>query len=586
MGSCDASYLFLIDLLSVIYAPDPTLLEDDDMASFGVSTLGTLDESAGVPQGPYFMSASTGDIYMAYRLYSDFVGSFTESVFATPDGNFRPLSAAVEGTASLTIGVPSRLYYSPSVEKPLAGIRVGIKDIYDVAGIKTSNGNRAFYNLYPQASASSVVVQKLVDAGAVIVGKQKTSQFANGQMATADWVDYHSPFNARGDGYQDPSSSSSGAGSSIGSYPWLDIAVGSDTGGSIRGPSQTQGLFGNRPSHGAVELRGVMPLSPDLDTAGFLTRDPSIWVTAQEVLYGPLPAYSSYPKKVLTYNFPTNASSAPTGLILDFLAKFQSFLSANVSSFNVTSEWTTSGPENLTSSLTNLLNLTYAVIISKQQTRLVRDPFFADYAAVHDGRRPFVDPSPFTRWTYGDTLPDSALEEALFNKTIFMDWFRSKVLTPDPFTCSNAFMLYVGSTATPNPRNQYIMYVCFESILDSRQADIATGHLRYLSASAAVASQSFPRCLIVSSPVCCILKSKLFTVLTSNKVGQAPYYSNITQHTEYLPVAIDVLAAKGCDGIIAKLATDLVKAGILNAPQAGQTIYGGEILHKREDGDQ
>ena len=90
----------------------------------------------------------------------------------------------------------------------------------------------------------------------------------------------------------------------------------------------------------------------------------------------------------------------------------------------------------------------------------------------------------------------------------------------------------------------------------------------------------------MSSPVCCILTSKLFTVLTSNKVGQAPYYSNITQHAEYLPVAIDVLAAKGCDGIIAKLATDLVKAGILNAPQAGQTIYGGEILHKREDGDQ
>jgi hypothetical protein len=73
--------------------------------------------------------------------------------------------------------------------------------------------------------------------------------------------------------------------------------------------------------------------------------------------------------------------------------------------------------------------------------------------------------------------------------------------------------------------------------------------------------------------------------LISNLVGQAPFFSNITQHTEYLPVGVNILAAKGCDGIIAKLANDLVTVGILNATQAGQTIYGGEILYKR-DGDQ
>jgi hypothetical protein len=74
--------------------------------------------------------------------------------------------------------------------------------------------------------------------------------------------------------------------------------------------------------------------------------------------------------------------------------------------------------------------------------------------------------------------------------------------------------------------------------------------------------------------------------LISIPVGQAPFYSNITQHIEYLPVAVDILAAKGCDGVIFKLAQDLVKAGILNVTQAGQTIYGGDILYKREDGEQ
>lgn len=446
-----------INLLIVIYGPDGFLLASDTMTSYGVNSVGTLHEPGAIPQGPYFMATSTGDVYMAYRLYSDFSGSFTEALLASPDGNFTTLSAAVPGTASLTIGVPSRLYYTPSAEKPLAGVRVGIKDIYDIAGVKTSNGNRAFYSFYPPASVNSVVVQKLVDAGAVIVGKQKTSQFANGQMATADWVDYHSPFNPRADGYQDPSSSSSGAGASIATYPWLDIAVGSDTGGSIRGPSQTQGLFGNRPTHGLVELTGTMPLSPDLDTPGFLTRDPALWATAQDVLYGKFPTYDSYPSQILTYNFPTNASSTVNAFALDFLVKLQSFLSANVTTVNVTSAWTASRPPNTPSSLTSFLNLTYAVIVAKQQTKLVRDPFYADYAAAYDGRRPFVDPSPLIRWTYADTIPDELLDEALYNKTLFMDWFNSNVLVSDPATCSNAFMLYIGSQAMSNARNVYKM---------------------------------------------------------------------------------------------------------------------------------
>jgi hypothetical protein len=78
----------------------------------------------------------------------------------------------------------------------------------------------------------------------------------------------------------------------------------------------------------------------------------------------------------------------------------------------------------------------------------------------------------------------------------------------------------------------------------------------------------------------------MYLISSSISVGQAPFYSNITQHTEYHPVTIDILAAKGCDSIIAKLALDLQKAGILNATMAGQTIYGGEILYKREDGEQ
>lgn len=222
-----------------------------------------------IPNGPYLVSSS-GALYQPYRLYSDFAGAFTQPLIPGPNDSYAALPAALPGIESSAIGVPSRLYYTKTANKPLAGVRLGVKDIYDIAGVKTSDGNRAVYGFYPPKTANSVPVQRLIDAGAIIVGKMKTSQFANGEMATADWVDYHSPFNPRGDGYQDPSSSSSGPGAGAATYPWLDLTLGSDTGGSIRGPSQVQGLFGNRPSHGLVDLTGVMPLAPELDTAGFL----------------------------------------------------------------------------------------------------------------------------------------------------------------------------------------------------------------------------------------------------------------------------------------------------------------------------
>ncbi|EAT79943.2 hypothetical protein SNOG_12645 [Parastagonospora nodorum SN15] len=69
--------------------------------------------------------------------------------------------------------------------------------------------------------------------GAVVIGKTKTTQFALGERPTADYVDQLAPFNPRGDGYQHPQGSSAGTGAALASYPWLDIATGSDTGGSL-----------------------------------------------------------------------------------------------------------------------------------------------------------------------------------------------------------------------------------------------------------------------------------------------------------------------------------------------------------------
>lgn len=76
-------------------------------------------------------------------------------------------------------------------------LRCGVKDIFDLKGLRTSGGNRAFYDLYSARNTTGSSIQRLIEAGVVIVGKMGTVQFANGDNPTADWVDFHCPFNPR-----------------------------------------------------------------------------------------------------------------------------------------------------------------------------------------------------------------------------------------------------------------------------------------------------------------------------------------------------------------------------------------------------
>ncbi|RDW64697.1 putative glutamyl-tRNA amidotransferase subunit A [Coleophoma cylindrospora] len=499
--------------------------------------------SASLPKGPYFLSVSTGEVYQAYRLYSDIQGAFTEGVVENGDGTFDVLSAAISGAQSPTIGVLSRLYYTKSAEKPLAGVRLGVKDIYHIAGLKTSCGNRAYYDLYSKQNATGTAVQRLIDAGAVIVGKMKTSQFANGETATADWVDYHSPFNARGDGYQDPSSSSSGPGAGIGAYPWLDLGLGSDTGGSIRNPSQVNGCFGNRPSHGLVPLDSVMPMSPVLDTSGFLCRDAELWKTTAKALYQEnVTFWENYPAKIYTSGFPTEASTEAEVVLLSFLDQLKTFLSATVTELDYNALWNATDLAASHGNLSTFLGYVYPTLIAQQQYNQFTLPFYADYAKAFNGRKPFIDPSPLSRWTWGQVnMSASATDEAIANKTIFMDWWTSEVLVRDNATCSDSIMLYPGTLATPTYRNVY------------RSAPgIPSGFsVSRISNFAEVPDMVVP-------------------------IGQAAYNSTITLQSEYLPVAVDILAAKGCDGMIFSLVEKLQSAGIVKAVGTGSTMYAGE----------
>ncbi|CAI7611624.1 unnamed protein product [Penicillium glandicola] len=509
----------------------------------------TVTSSSTLPPGPYFLDPSSGAVFEAYLLYSDVMGSFTQGLISVGDDEYDVLPASLQGYASLTIGVPSRLYYTKTAKKPLAGVRLGVKDLYDIKGVKTGCGNRAYYETYPAANSTGPAIQSLIDAGAIIVGKMKTSQFANGATATDDWVDYHSPFNARGDGYQDPSSSSSGPGSGIGAYDWLDLAVGSDTGGSIRNPSQVNGCFGNRPSWNLVSLDNVMPMSPLLDTAGFLTRDVQLWRAAAEVMYkdAGLKSYTKYPKSIKTIEFPTNASTPAEGLLIDFVDKLSSFLGgANVSTFDYDTLWESTKPSTVAANttLSSMLSLTYPILISKQQYPLVAEPLYSDYAVANGGRRPFIDPVPLSRWAWGLGYPESQLATEIEHKDIFTGWWNTTAQVFDEETCADSLILYIGAEASPTYRNVY-------RSMPSAPTGFATSRIANF---AGVPDMVVP-------------------------IGQALYNSTITLQQEYLPVAVDILAPHGCDLMVFNLINDLVEAGIVKQPQTGSTLYGDEVTY-------
>lgn len=142
----------------------------------------------------------------------------------------------------LMVPVPSRLHYPKSKEKPLNGVRITVKEVIDLAGVKTSGQSKSYERLYGPRSETASIVKLLVDRGAVIIGKSKCTQFASSDQPTADWIDYHCCWNPRGDGYLSPRGSSTGTCVALAGYPWCDAGVGSDSKSSELRPCPVNGI--------------------------------------------------------------------------------------------------------------------------------------------------------------------------------------------------------------------------------------------------------------------------------------------------------------------------------------------------------
>jgi amidase len=168
---------------------------------------------------------------------------------------------------------------------PLHGLTFAAKDNFDVAGFPACAGSPDWLRTHGPAARTAPAVQRLLDAGAFLVGKTQMDELAfslDGRNAH-----YGTPVNPRTPDRIPGGSSSGSAVATAGGL--VDFALGTDTVGSCRVPASHCGVWGFRPTHGRIPLEGAVPFSPSFDTVGWFARDPAVLRRVGGALLGEQP---------------------------------------------------------------------------------------------------------------------------------------------------------------------------------------------------------------------------------------------------------------------------------------------------------
>ena len=163
---------------------------------------------------------------------------------------------------------------------PMHGVPVVLKDNIDTVDMATTGGSFVLAGSRPGADAA--VVQRLRDAGAIILAKTNLSEFAAGPPFSSVHGQTYNPYNHA----YTAGGSSSGSGAAI-AAGYATLALGTDTGGSVRGPSTINGIVGLKPTAGLLSMAGIMPLSLTFDTAGPMARSVADVAVALGIMAGP-----------------------------------------------------------------------------------------------------------------------------------------------------------------------------------------------------------------------------------------------------------------------------------------------------------
>ncbi|KAK4447245.1 amidase [Podospora aff. communis PSN243] len=521
-----------------------------------------------VVEGPYFVLGRS--LHESWRLHPDHLGAFAVTTIPNdtapesgPTGEpqrFRSLQVAAFNGASGPVAVPSRLYAKPG--QPLAGKRIAVKDNMHLSGVVTGLGNRAYAELYGAQSKTAEFIQLLMDNGATVVGKTKLSAFAGSEVPPTQCIDYFPPWNPRGDGYQGPSGSSSGAGASAAGYDWLDISLCTDTTGSMRFPATSHGVWGQRVTWDTLPLEGVVPACRPYDTFGLLARSPAI---IRDVLRvgGNAVRSAHWPTKLLYPSewFPV-ANKEQQQMNLEFLKALENYLGLKHTKFSVEEEWKRTGPEHLRDRMVADIEKLSHIVNVYDNYHLFED-FRSEYRQTF-GKPPYVSPSHTKRW-YGFLSPKftasarftgsdfdfnrkdgeaktrESRDEAEGIVNEFREWSRKHLFVGESED-SSAIILVPHGRPGANYR-------------DSGDAAPAAAS-KETTTPAPSSSAPPPRCGAVFT------MSMVGAPQLIVPIGQNPYHSRVSDRTEYAPIGTSIVGPPGSDATLVKIAQEaLRKAG-------------------------
>ncbi|KAI0805688.1 amidase-like protein [Xylaria sp. FL0064] len=374
---CDA-FLNNILLVSESTVDEPVM---SLLASWGCLAIFQLPSAEAIHPGPYFFSAC--GLYSTWRIFPDDKDAFILSTIPTQAD-------------------PHILRATKSEQKPLAGMRIAIKDLFHLQGVHTGCSNRAYRMLHDASKTSSSAVQSVLDLGGVIVGKTKTVEFGSSQEAIGDWCDYFYPFNSRGDGYIAGTGSSTGSASSLAAYPWLDITLGTDVdsathlaGGSIRDPAVAHGVYGFRPSHNGQQIPDVV-------------------------------------LKVARVLFPKEYHADHEGvqkITEEWVSSLATWLGANKLDVSIEERWSATKPAGACRGFFETFNKTFIDLIYSEFWSYLSD--FRRAYKLRFGADPYVCKVTQYLWNEGKLMSDARKKEALDEVSIHNDWFLRHLLVDD-----------------------------------------------------------------------------------------------------------------------------------------------------------
>ena len=175
-----------------------------------------------------------------------------------------------------------RVQIAGAAEGPLAGLSFAVKDLIDIAGVVTGGGSPDWPAFGTVPTRHAAVVQRLLEAGASVIGKTVTDEVSLGILG--ENAHDGTPLNPAAPD-RVPGGSSSGSASAVAAGA-CDFALGTDSGGSVRVPASFCGLYGIRPTHGRIDFAGITVQSPSADTCGWFTRDAATFGRVAEALFG------------------------------------------------------------------------------------------------------------------------------------------------------------------------------------------------------------------------------------------------------------------------------------------------------------